>query len=490
MPSRADRKAAFLERLTSADPEHWVDFLCLDRRDAGQAGIRPPSDQPYSYSLLGGADTANIPGIAIDDESTLYLCRLRPHDTTRLFTVDGSTAAFVAGSWRELLIEEPELARMSLAFDAEYPSLNGGTTRDRMSAADIPPNAVVHGAHPPGVFAGDTVDDFSDLQANTNALLPTPTPNTPAADQVDIDNCHLFFISNLSVDIAPAAALALGGGSTWWPANRFPGREQLTDAFVHYEPHMAVDRPLGGVIAVESRLRDGSIDERRAEADAAATQVRRFCTLINVLERGVPYLIARRSLLNRVPGGINEIREVFTGITYRHRTTSFGRIPKRLTAAQISLAGRLAFGSPGAKSLSGLVQRATDSLTLARSITDRAMAHVLTWSCVECLISQKEGELITNMSLCLLGLNAPVRDASEFWTRSKASYTARSEIVHGFAVPEQHVLEAAAEFAEYQASTLLRHVCLEAELPGRSRDTLTVALRHRALSGSEAHFGA
>lgn len=486
MSSREDRKASFLSGLTVGDPERWVDFLCLDHRDAGQSGVRPPADQPSSYSLLGGVYTANIPGIPVDDEWTLYLCRLRPGDIARLLGAGASTAEFVACTWRELLIEEPELARISLAFDIEYPSLNGGTIRERLPAVDVPPNAMVHGVHPPGVFAGDTVDDFSDLQGKTGALLPAPTPCTPEVDQVDIDRFHIFFISNLSVDIAPLAALALGGGATWWPAHSFPGREQLTEAFVHYEPQMAVDRPLGGVITVESTLDAGSIDARRAEAEAVAIQIKRFCTLVNVLEGGVPYVIARRILLSRVPGGINEIREVFTGIAYRHRTTPFGRIPKRLGAKQVARAGRLAFGSPGVKSLGGLVQRATDSLTLARSLTDRAIAHVLTWSCVECLISQKEGELITNMSLCLLGLNAPVRDATEFWAASKTSYDVRSKIVHGFAVPEPHLLETAAEFAEFQAHALLRHACLQAELPGVTRDRLTAALRRRALSGSEA----
>jgi hypothetical protein len=487
MLSRADRTAAFLEGLTGGDPERWVDFLCMDHRDAGQAGMQAPADRPSSYSLLDGAYTANTPGIAIDDEWSLYFCRLRPDVITRLFTVAGSTAKFVAGSWRELLVEEPELARVSLAFDVEYPSLNGGTIRERLPAADVPPNAAVHGVHPPCVFSGDSVDDFIDLQANTDALLPEPTPVGAGTDHTDIDNYHLFFISNLSVDIAPAESLSLGGGGTWWPANRFPGHAQIAEAFAQYEPRMAVDRPLGGVIAVESALHQAaSLDERRVEADAALSRVKRFCTLINVLERGVPYVIARRSLLNRIPGGVNEIREVYTGITYRHRTAPFGRIPKRLTATEVSLAGRLAFASLGAKSLGGLIQRATDSLTLARSLTDRAIAHVLTWSSVECLISQKEGELITNMTLCLLGLNAPVRNASEFWARSKASYNARSEIVHGFSVPEQEILSAVAEFAEHQASILLRHVCIQAERPGQTRDTVTSALRQRALAGSES----
>ncbi len=352
-----------------------------------------------------------------------------------------------------------------------------------MVAADVPVNAHVHGVAPPFVFAGDRPDGFDDLSAETAALLPRASDYGDAADHVDLENSHVLFITNVSVDIGGRACVDLGPGARWCPADGRPGGVAFSEHFAQFD-RTAINRPLGGVITVDAP-KGQSVDDRRSHSDTAATRVRRFCTLLNVLCNVYSYLIARRTLLNRLQGGTNEIREVYTGITYRHSSIPFSRVPKRLTPAELELAAWLAFSPRQENRLVALIQRATDSLTLARTLTDRAIAHVLTWAAIECLISQKEGELITNMTLCLLGLNTPVASSMNFWSQAKSSYAARSSIVHGFDVPTPTQLAEVTAFAETQASMLLRHVCERCRDRDVSRDRITAELRARALRGAE-----
>ena len=476
MPSREERHAEFVASLRAMASRTWVDFLYVDvRTSASRGGVL---NEPASFSLVRSHAPASMAGVPISDVTALFACRMLASAAVTMLSSPDTTGQFVARNWRELLLEEPQVAKLTLMLNVEYPCLDGGATQLPMYIADAPPDVRVRSISPPGVWGGDSPDLLTDLLQQALALMPPQFDDNGDSATLNLDAHHVLFVTNLSLDTEGRPWADLSHGARWWPANRHPGRGE--DWFSHVR-NGVIGRPLGGVITVPCDQRATTVEARRQDADRAANLVRRFCTLLNVLHGPYAYLIARRTLLNRISGSTNEIREVYTGITYRHQSAPFARVPKLLTASEVALAAQLAFSSTTRANLLGLIQRATDSLTIARSLTDPPISHVLTWTAIEALISQKD-ETIANMTLCLLGLNIPVQDAATFWKRTKSSYDVRSSIVHGFNVPSPDEFAPAIEFAEDQASRLLRYACQAMNTPGSSRDDLVKELRNRFFS--------
>lgn len=136
-------------------------------------------------------------GVRFPDGRAVFGCRLQAPVAARLLASVEASGEYVAAHWRELLIEEPELAQFAIMYDLDYPNLNGRSMRIPMVAADVPANIPVASVHPVAVWSGDDAETFDDVMDRAIALIPAAFEDDGSAASVDLDQHHVYFITKM-----------------------------------------------------------------------------------------------------------------------------------------------------------------------------------------------------------------------------------------------------------------------------------------------------
>lgn len=429
-------------------------------------------------SLAGQLGTAWL-SINLTDNQ-VFAAHCLPAPTARTLMKDESIASgFVGDSWESVVASEHPALKYVLDVQVEQTCLDGSREQTRVRLSEVQSGWHTRGFYVPGVRGGQTAPTVA--LGPFSSWTPLPPERDGTAEQVDESDVHLFFFSNYGVDLSGASHLDLGNGVTWWTADYFPCSEQCYRAFSSHESMVHGCRPLTGVLAVPQSGDVGDHRTHMADFNRALQLINRLRVLLNILDDGVPYIIAYSSIRG-IGQGSSGTRNVLTGIEYRHRTSENWVRQKCYPSETLKRAASIAFSKPqGKKTILTHIQRAADSLDLSRSVHDPNIALVLGWVALESILSPVDhSELITNMTLSMIGLADESMDFNSLWDTAKRSYKVRSNIVHSFDVPDAQELTAAHNFAQDQCVRAIL-AALDAFGDGRSRPELLKLLRQKAL---------
>lgn len=484
--------ANFRRELAALSPDSLASAIIWDYRKRDSNGPRGTDEfvnEPQCFGALPDAYLTSSGGWSLPDDRAVFLLRASAKDMLRLLS-DGRESAFLATSWSELLLTHAEVAAHVLHAAVEHPTLSGGTTPMRMALADVPPGAEVSSVWAPEVLVEEDGQRGVEPESRWRALIPMPISLVGMADAADPTALHTFFLDGVAFDLElGASGLDLAPGVKWWTPVEYPGRAEHLQAFIASGADgVADERMLTGVLTIEHGPEARTESEKRADFEDATTRVSRLCVLLNTLYGCLPHIVARASIFSRTPTSESGSRDILMGIPWRHwQAHRFEHVPRRIPPGQALEAAKVAFARPPKKGQSLLEAsvRAADALVAARSIRDSASSHVLLWSAIEALLSEKEPGLISTVTLRLLGLQAPVPDAVAFWRDSKRSYDARSAIAHGNTLPRAESIAAASAFADCQLRILMRHVLRKLKDGETSRDAMRDELLHRTLRATQ-----
>jgi hypothetical protein len=463
-------------------PEAYVDFL-LETSPRVQVNLQGKSaevDAPELAGLQQGLYVAHTPGVQVTPGKRIFLCRSKARDAITLLSDATVAQSYRGASWSELIDHRYEFIGLVLEVEAKRRTIAGGFSNWRGKLAEVQPGDVLGACYPPVVFAGDGSDALLSLEELAE-VTPIPPADDGVADSVDPNQYAYFLMDGFGVELTGQSHIELPGGLQWWPATRFPNDKVVLNPTNIGIPN-AENRTFTGVLLVRGPQTLTTMDAVHDAHAKAQTAVKRLRTLLNV-RHGARVTLLGDFLKVTVPGSGYPQQQSWY---YPHYRFSSVTTPVRRTlfpSSVLTAATAFSFAQHGTNSLGGCAQRALDSLDLARSALDLAVSHVLTWAAVEAILSPSDkSELISNITLCLLGLQPDGIDRSAFWERSKASYEVRSRIVHSFKLPSHSELLAAVRFAEEQCELLLRTAIAACQGSPTSRDAFSKELRTKALA--------
>jgi hypothetical protein len=333
----------------------------------------------------------------------------------------------------------------------------------------------------PRVFAGSEAPTLSINNAFADRFFPKASINESDRDGIDPTGFYFFFVENFSVKLDGRSHLLLEGGVQWWPSINFPGAEFFASNYKNQQLNAMSPLPPSGVILVPINDEYESDQRKNEGLELATVMVKRLRTTLN--------LTCNSSLIIRGKGFIRKGQnKQFHSQLYFELDTGYRKFNQTHWVCQtlfptplIQKATKIAFIFPKKKNLLSYVQSALDSLDLARSINNKAISHILIWAGLEAIISPSDkSELISNMTLCLLGLNNDLPNRLEFWNEAKKSYSVRSKIVHGFELPaDNEALTKAIQFSDSQCSKIIMYAI--GHLGSADRDSIIKQLREKAL---------
>jgi hypothetical protein len=393
--------------------------------------------------------------------------------------------AYRGESWDELFRRNYEYWEYAFQAQATRRTLqNDKAGYYRGNFAELVPGDKFEACYAPGVFQGGPPSKELILTTEQRELyLPKPPVSDDSIKSVDPANFHYFLVNCFGVDLDGSSHFISKSGLQWWPSCCFPADSIVLDNLTPVGSFLET-QTFTGVLLVPKNQEGTTHKEELKSLQDAQVVARRIRTLLNIISNAKMRILGDVSLVRSGRGGHLSKRMVNLEGLYTYRYWD-GEICSQACypSALLDTAIDLATATPPKKQLLSLLQRALDSLDLARSHSaDRSISLVLIWAAIETLISpSNKSELAANLTLHLMGLQKDVNKAI-FWDAVKGSYAMRSDIVHAFDLPEEMALEDSIRFTENQCVKLMQYVIQEALPSGMMKDEMTKGLRNKALS--------
>lgn len=354
-----------------------------------------------------------------------------------------------------------------------------------MPFSGLVPGDIVEDHNVPAMFAGGVTTSVPGMplpEEQAAKYIPHPPSKDNNQKEIDPTLYYFFLMDNFGINLSGDSYLALPFGLQWWPSSYFPFEDVILDRLA--SPHsMSGNQTFTGILLVPKNTKASTPKERTEAYQKIQIQVKRARTYLDISNS------AKMRIVGDVELGSNQ-----NGI-YKSRVNVENPYPCRawsdnyllqkayFPSASLVEAVEFCFGELKKKGLHKYIRRSIDSLDLARSLmSDSPLAHIIVWSAIEALLSPSDkAELISNISLSLIGLQPPTVDKMEFWDSAKKSYNIRSNIVHSFDIPEQKQLLESLSFAEEQCLNVLKFAISQPMKEGWGRDDLILFLKKKAL---------
>jgi hypothetical protein len=470
----AKRAEALAAERTSDD---WVDLVVeMDRVTHERHDEWPEAGDPAWPETYRGEYIAAIRAGSLAPDRGVYYVRVKRPVAIRMLRDTQIAGGYLATSWSDLYESGYEYNAQVFQGDAEFVSVTGKADRITGKVADLQPGSRLLSVRPPSVFDREAPDLAIERARQW-------IPNGPDAGDLPgapDDERHYFFVANTGVALGGSQVIDCGEGVRWWSPLAYPGSAHIQQMLGSHPSLQSESRPIASVVTAERRPHI----EWDTDFDRARRMVYRLRVLLNLLHGASPVVIGHYSVKERRRGATNLTQEVYTGIRYRHRSHRFWSGPRVLAPDMLREASAVATAGARKKKLLYHLQRALDSLDLARSLwDDPPVALLLIWAAIEALLSPSDRvELSANIALALLALGGD-GDRVGLFDEIRASYAVRSKVVHNFEVPEPKEMDAALELAATQAARAIRYAIRTGLPSGQTRDQMMTALRAAALRG-------
>jgi len=453
-------------------------FIQIDSID----GIATEIDRPALPKEFDDIHIDNIPSIGLPNGKCLFYCRFRSQDFIKFLEHLETDNYYVADSWEDLFYSGYEFLEFVFNADGTRAVFFGEDTHFNCRLSELQVGDHVDNITVPGLFAGDQTPVLSIDQTFAEHYFPLSSIKESDVNSNNLTKFFFFFVENFSIVTDEKSYLQLEGGVQWWPSISFPGAELFAVNYKNERLNGMPPLPPSGVLLVPMNDKHDSYQRRYEGLELAAVSVQRLRTSLS--------LICNASLIVRGKGFISKGQngqlhsqlhiEMDTG--YRKFNCTHWVRQTLFPPSIIQKASEIAFSIPKKKNLLSYVQSAIDSLDLARSINNKAISHILIWASLEAIISPSDkSELISNMTLCLLGLNNDLSNRLEFWNEAKKSYSIRSKIVHGFELPaDNDCLTKAIQFSDSQCCKIIQYA-IDQLGSNNGRDLIIKQLREKAL---------
>ncbi len=432
------------------------------------------------FSALDLSYCCNTPGMPLPNGNFLFYCYVDLSTLSKLLATEGIKEGYRGDSF-ELLFEKYEFFKYVFKGVGERMGFSGKMEPFYGSLSEFVPGDRLNEIYPTGVFSGGPSFELKPSAETRKKMLPEV--NNFTIEGIEPEKYYYFLIGDFGVYLEDMPYLDLGFGIQWWPSVNFPASDIVLNNLVAEYSDLA-RQTFTGVLLVP---KNSDIKEHREKMFAVQEMrrnIRRLRTFFDIKHN------SNMKILGEVELGVSDDGRYFKqtatiGEQFYTTWSKNYRIPHSVFNKNFLVESvELSFMKPTRKEkfISSL-QRSIDSLDLARTIGgDSLVSHVLVWASIEAIISPEDDrELISNMTLSLLGLQDSVVEKSEFWSKCKESYAIRSKIVHSFEIPEQEKLFDNIMFAERECERLLKKVILEV-IPSRiSKDDFIKRLRALAL---------
>ena len=452
--------------------------------------ISPPFDyserveemayRKFAHLGIGGFN--NTPPIPLPNGDFLFYCLMSVETLTKLLSIDLIKERYRGDSFDQLFYDDYEYFKYVFTGSGERMGLTGKMEHFYGNIAEFVPGDNLKEIQPRGVFSGGPSFHLKPTLEIKERLVPSLKTICKTKD-INTQNYYYFLINDFGVPLEESSHFDLEFGIQWWPSISFPAKDIVLDeALSKFGEH--IPQSFTGVLLVPKNTSINDYREKINEFEGIQKKIRRMRTYLNIIYS------ANLKILGEI-----EIGENSTGNYFRKRTNliqqnyrswfknfiiSHSLFPIDALIESIKFSFRDLTKKD--KFLFNL-HRSIDSLDLARTISgDPLVSHVLIWAAIESLISpSNDSELISNMTLSLIGLNEDIVDKSSFWKQCKESYACRSKIVHSFDIPEMKDLVQHISFAESQCVALIKKIISDVIPLNKNRDDFISELRNNAL---------
>lgn len=439
----------------------------------------------YRFAHLDIGHITNIPSIPLPNGNHFFYCTCQKQTLINLLKTEEGAESFRAESWEDLFVSDYEYWNYVFIAMGKRRSLSGDMVHYRGSFSELVPGDILEKHHVTGLFTSHstTVPEMSLSDAQREKYIPSPPGKDDNHDGIDPTLYHYFLIDNFGISLDGGSHQELPCGLQWWPSSCFPSEGLVLYNSVANQS-ISEHQTFTGVLLVPVDPRANSHEEKQVAYQKLQKQVKRVRTYLDVFYSAKMRLLGDIQIVNGTHGLHRQ--RVNIGSPYPYRCWSDPPPVSKACFSSLILINAIefAFTETTKKGLLKYLHRSIDSLDLARSLaSDPLLAHIIVWAAIEALLSpSNKAELISNISLCLIGLQPGSLDKMELWDQAKKSYQMRSNIVHSFDIPEQEELEQSLGFAEQQCLNVLQFALTEPFPKGWTRDELASFLRERALA--------